>query len=198
MENPLNLPQLFEFPDALKRGRQGKDFDLQADYARDIEDSDLLMIFTTEVGSTTRPLVRISQAHHAAARLLADGHKQVDVARITGYSQSRLSIMKNDPAFGELIAHYKGVKEIAYADVHEQLANVSSTALGIIQERLEDRPEEFTVTDLKDVAKLTLDRSGHGPTKTIKTLNAGDVIKALKENIDAQKTGKVLPKELAV
>src|SRR5438105_2787384 len=80
----------------------------------------------------------IRQTHHLAARLLAEGRPAVEVAAITGYSQSRLSIFKSDPAFAELLEYYKAQVREAFAGIHERLAALGYSCLEEAQRRLEE------------------------------------------------------------
>lgn len=190
-------PLSFEFPDSLKKaGRQGVDFALEFNIVRELDDKDMLEIFTISPESKARPIKRITQTHHAIARLMAAGLSQVDIARMVGYSAGRISVLKADPAFNELVVHYSNVKEMAFVDVHEQIANTSSDALGVLQERLEEEPENFATAELIALAKMTLDRSGHGPTKTTKIVDAAAIVRELKEKV--QSKGQILEREISV
>jgi hypothetical protein len=112
----------------------------------------------------TAPLVKkLRDSHHRLARLLAQGLKQVEVSAITGYSQSRISILQQDPAFRELIEHYREVETSAFADIPQQLVALSADVLGELRDRLEDSPDAFTNKALMSLLNSLLDRTGHGP-----------------------------------
>lgn len=106
------------------------------------------------------PIVaKLRHTHHLLARLLAEGRKAVEVSAITGYSQSRISILQQDPAFRELIEHYKSQVHEAYLNVHGRLAALGVTCVEELQERLEDNPGQFTPAQLREIAEMAFDRS---------------------------------------
>jgi hypothetical protein len=52
-------------------------------------------------------VLRFRDAHHRLARYLALGLRDYEVSAVTGYSLSRISILKSDPAFENLISIYR-------------------------------------------------------------------------------------------
>lgn len=126
----------------------------------------LLLIENPDRGSKTPAIIKLKQSHHKLAQLLAEGVPDVEVALITGYAQSRISILKTDPAFKELLAHYKGVQKEIFINVHERLSSLSLDALEELQGRLEEKPEAFSVKQLQEIIELGFDRSGFGPRTT--------------------------------
>lgn len=122
-------------------------------------------------GTTAPPLKALRESHHQLARLLAQGLKQVEVAAITGFSQSRISILKADPAFKELLAHYSAERDSAFADIHGQLAALSVDVLGELRDRLLDEPESFKNTELLAFMTTTLDRVGFGAKTKVEHTN---------------------------
>lgn len=111
-------------------------------------------------------LTMLSERHRNLARLLAMGKPDWECAVITGYTASRISILKSDPAMQNLIKHYSEEKDIVYVQAHEKMAQVASTALDILQDRLED-PEkvaEMSNGQLLQIVEISSDRSGMGPT----------------------------------
>jgi len=145
------------------RGRKAEPLSMA--YLRDLNAGDVDQILNPpEQGVTTRPLVKLKSAHHTLAKLMAEGIKMVEASAITGYSLSRISILKNDPAFNELVHYYSQQKEQIYLDVHERLAKLGMSAAEELQERLEDDPDSFTVKELREVMSDALDRSS-APSK---------------------------------
>lgn len=122
-------------------------------------------------GITAAPLKELRQSHHNLARLLAQGLKAVEISSITGFSQSRISILKNDPAFKELVCHYTAQKDSAFADILGQLKSLSADALAELQTRLHDSPQDISANQLMALLELTLDRTGHAVTQKIQTTN---------------------------
>lgn len=116
-------------------------------------------------------VARIRDSHHALARLLAEGRRPVDISLITGYDPSYISRMQSDPAFIELITHYREVVSEAYVDVHERIAGLASDTVQELHQRLIENPGEFSPAQLNEMAKTMLDRAGFGPTKTVNNNN---------------------------
>lgn len=125
-----------------------------------------LVLLQSEKGSTTPPLKRLRDRHHALARLLAAGRTPGEAAVICAYDPSRVSILQNDPAFRELVAFYREKVVEAYGDMHEQLAGMSMDAVVLIRERMEDQGDAIGLTTLVELAKMGADRTGHGPKST--------------------------------
>lgn len=113
-------------------------------------------------------LTRLSERHRTLARLLAVGKSATEVAAITGYTESRISILQSDPAMKNLIRHYAEEVDIVFTQTNEKLAQVASTALDVLQDRLEDdeQVEKMSVAQLLEVVKTAADRSGNGPSTT--------------------------------
>lgn len=125
----------------------------------------------TEKGSEAPALKRITDRHHALARNLASGMTEGEAALVCGLSLSRISILKADPQFNELLLFYRGEVNLVYQDMHEKLAGVASTALDELQDRLEDAPEKVSTGQLMELAKLGADRTGYGPQSSQTNLN---------------------------
>ena len=138
---------------------------------RELTEADLAtLIHPTSVNATTPIIQRLRSTHHRLAQLIADGTKQVDVSLITGYSQSRISVLMADPGFQELVAQYRNQQEAVYINVHERLANLCTVATEILQERLEDDPDGVSVRELLEVVSETGDRSV-APKKNISKID---------------------------
>lgn len=115
---------------------------------------------------------RVSERHHSVARLVASGMKQSLVATISGYSQSYLSTLLGSPAMDELIGHYRSKHENAEEIMTEKLRTASDGALLKLMEKLDD--DELSENGLLSLAKLGLDRTGHGPTSTSHNRNTSE------------------------
>lgn len=132
---------------------------------------------------------RIRDSHHQLARLVAEGVKHVEISFITGYSTSHISILQNDPAFQELVEHYRSVAGAKFEALHERIASLGTDTIQEIHNRLNEKPDDFSVSALTELAKLTLDRSGFGPTKTVnQTSITAQVTAADLQRIRGQKT----------
>lgn len=130
-------------------------------YERDFTDADWELVMNPpSVASVPVPIKQLRATHHMAARLLAEGKRCGDVSLITGYSLARISILKQDPAFRELMHYYAENVNAQYASVHERLATLGTAMLDELQERLDDKPEGFSNREVMDAAEMLLDRSG--------------------------------------
>lgn len=137
---------------------------------------------------------RMTQRHHRLARLLAAGAKNDEAAFQAGYQPGTVSSLKADKTFQRLIAHYERELAPTFQIVGERLADLADGSLAVLADRLEDAPENFTVKELIEMAKLGADRSGFGPTSTTKTeitLDYGDRMAAARARIAAAQ-GRVI------
>jgi hypothetical protein len=98
-----------------------------------------------------------------------------EISLITGYSQSRISILKGDPSFQELTTFYRtnieAVKDQIFADGQAKLAAVRDDLIEELHDRLLDSPETITTDQVMDGIKLTSDRTGLGPASKSTNLN---------------------------
>lgn len=170
-----------------------------ASYVRDLGNDDIQALWDLPEGglsSEARPLQRITQRHHMLARLVAEGRPDVESSAITGHSPSRISILKKDPAFANLVEYYKTQTEAVYLSVHERLAALGMATVDELMDRIENEPNSFSIRELKEIAELGLDRAGYGPTKSVTTnlsvgLISGDQISKIKELVAQRQNGTV-------
>lgn len=179
------------------RGRRPKH--IFAEYRRDINEADVQALWDLPAGgldSNTRPLVKLRFQHHYLARLIAQGEPDTRCALCTGYSPSRISILKGDPAFQELISYYKTQVEEVYIDVHQRLAAMSLNSLEELQDRLDTEPEKFSIRELKELVEMGMDRTGHGPQSKVQHSGnvgflTGDVLEKLKAEVRSRENGQI-------
>lgn len=147
---------------------------------RELGLADLLAL---EEGRGTKPptIVRLRERHHALARLLASGMADGEAAIIAGYTVSRVSILRGDPAFQELLDFYRSQVSERYFDMHDKLADLGEAAVDEIARRVDEAPEEITTAGLLEIGKFAADRSGHGPSSTTQV----DVRVGLAEKLEA-------------
>lgn len=131
--------------------------------------ADLEMLGNTK-GYSIPAIKRISERHHALARCIVAGASMSEAALICGYDISRISILKNDPSFKELLQFYTDSKDRAFRDTQSKLAGIASDALDELQTRLEDAPDKIPLDKLMQLVSLGADRTGNGPSST-QTLN---------------------------
>lgn len=152
-----------------------------------VDVSDLVERTTAELQTSEAPsIARLRQIHHEIARLLASGLTETEVAASTGYSLSRISILKRDPSFKELLAYYAARSEEQFLDVRKRLAILGTDAVAELQDRLDYKPDSLTNTQLIEITKTTLDRAGFSPvskSENVQVLLTGDELEKLKQNI---------------
>jgi hypothetical protein len=137
---------------------------INAEIVRELEESDLALL-ETDRGVKAPTLRRLTDMHHCIARLVAQGEAGYAIAMATGYSQSRISILKADPAFQELVAHYREAAAEIYEehqiDIAKKMAAVLSDTLDVQHDYvLSDDPD---IRNINDIAKFVADRAGYGP-----------------------------------
>lgn len=137
------------------------------------------------LGVGMNPLKAIRHTHHRLAQLLAVGVDETVAAKLCNYGLSRVSILKSDPAFVELLAYYAGNVEDKWGDFVSTAANLSMDMLQELQARLDESPGEFTPSSLMEAIKLLADRSGHAPVQKSLNVNIhaglGDRIRTARE-----------------
>lgn len=163
--------------------------------SRDLEEQDLLMLAEPR-GSVAPPIKKLRERHHALARMLASGVAPSEAAIMCNYSVSRISILQEDPSFKELLNHYReGAKE-RYFDGHSAMAELHVDAIEELRERLEEDSASFSHGQLMELAKMTADRTGLGPsTKTEVDVKIGlaDKLAAGRQRVAAMRD--ITPKE---
>jgi hypothetical protein len=110
-------------------------------------------------------LRRLTDMHHCIARLVAQGEAGYAIAMATGYSQSRISILKADPAFQELVEHYRSkVEEVGHeaaVDINRKMVAVLSDSLEVMHDYVLGGDPD--IRNVNDIGKFVADRAGFGP-----------------------------------
>jgi hypothetical protein len=131
---------------------------------RELTGADIALLLAQPVSVRNgTQLKRLRDSHHRIAQLIADGVPPVEVARITGYSLSRIYVLLSDPAFKELVSHYREDKSREYVDFHARMAQVGLDYLMEMNHRLEEEPDKIPLNFLREVVKDLADRTGHAP-----------------------------------
>jgi hypothetical protein len=112
---------------------------------------------------------QLRESHHDLAMKVAQGYNNIECSALTGYSPTTISQLRADPAFQELVKHYKDKTERQYVDLQERMLGLAGDTIETLAEKV--RTEDLTVNQLTEIAKLTLDRSGHGPQSKSTNLN---------------------------
>ncbi len=142
-------------------------------------------------------LKRLTERHHQLAQCIAEGKQSLECAVITGYSISRISILRSDPTFKELVTFFNGNVDIEFLDSNAQMAGLKKDATLELRQRLEDNPEVFTRSQLLEIITKMGDRTGDGPATKSDVHVHVDVAKRLetaRKRIEAEKIieGEVL------
>lgn len=181
-------------------GKGRKPTPTSADVVRELGAADIALLAAgAEAPTKPPPLTKITERHHAVARLLASGMPPGEVAAVTGYDNARISILQGSPAFQELVALYHREVDIEFASVLNNLAGLSKDAIMALRERLEEEPENFTIKDLRETAELALDRTGHPKSRDINTtvtLDLSSRLEAARKRARAAAAGEVEDAEI--
>jgi len=141
------------------------------------------------LGVTTPDLKAIRHTHHRLAQLLAGGMDEMVAAKLCNYSISRVSILKGDPAFQELLAHYSNVVDDAFSDFATAAGELSVDVVHRLQQMLDEEPEKISPGTLIEMGKFLADRSGNAPVQRILNtnvnVNLGDRLRAARERVRA-------------
>lgn len=177
------------------QGRIGKaSLPLSAEVVRELTTADLVVREAISVGAKAPSIKSLRATHHKLAQVLAMGFSDAEASANTGYSPSRISILKGDPTFKELMAFYGEARKEIFVDVQQRMAGFAVSAVEVLQERLEDKPESFSNKDLNSLIKTTADRGGHSPinrseTRTV-VLSARD-LEELKKGVAEKQNGQI-------
>jgi hypothetical protein len=136
-------------------GRKPRKKQVMWEVIRSLTPEDIPLLNTT-LPAPRATLVQIRHTHHQLARLLSEGRSNSDAALLTGYSPTYVSVLKDDPSFQELVAHYGMQEELYHVDVLERMKMVGLTTLDTLQERLEEDSSSFTNRELMEQAELML------------------------------------------
>lgn len=147
-----------------------KESPVLAEALRPLTGADVALL-ATERSTQPNAIKRLTDSHHALARCLAQGMKDVEASAVTGYTPSRISILRNSPLFAELVSHYQRVGDVALADLQERMLSVGLVAVEELKTRLEEEPEKIGTATLLEAVKTLADRTGHGPQSKTTNLN---------------------------
>jgi site-specific recombinase XerD len=130
---------------------------------RELTDEDLL---TLQNRGASNPVKRFRDSHHKMARLFASGLRVSEVAELTGYSISRVSVFHNNPAFQALIAEKRGIEDQIARDAisayNQLILENGLKAERKLADKLDDddESEELSVRELVSIARDAADRVG--------------------------------------
>jgi len=128
---------------------------------RPLTESDIVEMWNPK-GSGLQGVSRIQTLrynHHLLAKAVASGKSLLECSQLTGLTQPRISDLKNDPAFQELVSFYAEELHEVYVDVHARMASFGTSVLEELQERFEADPEKFSKRELMELFTTMADRS---------------------------------------
>lgn len=144
---------------------------LEYSVVRPLQGADLALL-AANAGIEPISIKKLSERHHALARLLASGAAPAEAAIITGYELSRVSVLRGDPSFVELVEFYREKVDVEFSDTISQLAGMSKDIILELRRRIEDAGEEISTRELRELLTAGLDRTGFGPThKQVQEVN---------------------------
>lgn len=139
---------------------------VSAELERELGLDDVAMLLE-EKGVQAPQIKEFRERHHALARLVAEGRRPGEAALMCRYSQSRMSVLLADPAFQELVSHYRCIVNESFVDFQGKLAELALDAASILQSRMEDEPEKMSDALVLQIVQVGADRTGHGPSQKI-------------------------------
>jgi len=148
------------------------------DIVRELTAADLATLDQNR-GVRPSPIRRLTDMHHWIAQLVARGEAGYAIAMATGYSQSRISILKSDPTFQELVARYRpevtAVQQEFYVNTAAKMAALHNDTIDYLHDRVNEAHQTmdptFQIRDALDIAKYSADRTGYGPSTKSQNLN---------------------------
>lgn len=153
------------------------------------------------VPKTKRLISRIRDSHHNIARLAALGLSTTEIARRTGYSLSRCSLLMGDPSMRELIEQYRGKITDEYLEGVDEYREAIFGNMMKAERQLSDKLDEadaadepLPVRDLIAISRDGADRLGYGKKSTNVNLNV-DFAAKLEEAIARSKKLKEIPSD---
>jgi hypothetical protein len=126
---------------------------------RHLSETDIASLWEARKDGSTPKLQTLRYNHHLLAKAVASGKSLIECSNLTGLSGPRISDLKNDPAFQELVSYYAEELNEVYIDVHQRMAALGTSVLEELAERFESDPEKFTKRELMDLFTTMADRS---------------------------------------
>ena len=147
---------------------------LQYEVSRALTVADLALL-EPERGTKPSSIKKIRDSHHAVARYIARGLGNNDIRQLTGYSEGRISILKSDPAFSDLVAFYRAhimsLQDEVDSDGYARAVAIRDTASEIVLDRLLDEFETIPLDQATEIALKFGDRTGIVPASKSSSLN---------------------------
>lgn len=89
----------------------------------------------------------LRDSHHRIARMFAAGLRQREIAEITGYTTTRLGILRRSPAMIELVAEYRKDVHEAWVKAQEGYAEIATSNMIAAERHIADYIDELDAKD---------------------------------------------------
>lgn len=142
------------------------------------------------------PIKRLSDRHHKLAKAIASGRSTSECAIIAGYDPSRVSVLKGDATFKDLVAYYRSQAARGDDLLFDELNGLAFDAVTEMRRRVEEQADDLTIDELNRLAQLGLDRTGYGAKKTEEktlTVNFGDRLEAARRRVIEHEMKDITP-----
>ncbi len=125
-----------------------------------------------------QPVKKLRDAHHRLAMMFAAGLRNHEIAAETGYTPTRISVLRRSPMMEELVEHYRalvaeGLKE-GLVDYYGTMARGRNLSMQMMVDQLVDAEESGEDLPLRTLASLHeqfADRTGYGKRSTQVNVN---------------------------
>lgn len=161
---------------ALQRGKKAIVAEIELSEIRSLDRAELSVLLEERPRT---PIQSLRDTHHRIARAVATGLKPIEIATLCGISIGRLGTLKLDPAFIDLVAHYRGAvtaEFVRQTDSYLEMATGNMLkAEAMLSDKLDAAMEnnEFLPTrDLIAISRDAADRFGYGKRQTNLNVNA--------------------------
>lgn len=111
-------------------------------------------------------VVRIRDSHHAVAKLFAMGLRPKEVAEISGYSLSRISMLRRSPMMDNLINEYRNLETTEWLEARDEYYDTITrgrvmAARLTVDKLAEMEPEDISFRELIMIHSDFADRTGY-------------------------------------
>lgn len=160
--SPFEKDSLGDFVVPAKRNRAGmgrRAVQIAYGEPRNLTNEDLAALWQERSVPPPPRLKALRHQHHVLARAVAEGKSLLECGNLTGMSVTRISTLKSDPAFQELVSFYSDELNEVFVDVHKRMAVLGTGVLEELSERFEIAPESFSRRELMELFSTMVDRS---------------------------------------
>lgn len=119
-------------------------------------------------------ITKLRDSHHIMARLIVSGLSVAEIAEETGYTQARVSVLRNSPAMQELCARYRDDDHIEWKKsrdaTYEYMHRIRVKTLRIIEDALDEEDPPALINTLK-IFDSVADRTNYHRKSTKENIN---------------------------